>query len=200
MWLLFDIGNPRILNAAPHPDQLRFEEEELPPYLAAVRHSRIESIEDPLFLYSKTHWPEINLRRLYVFLNLKPPLGPTKMDDATVVAIRYQIRNAIATTLGLEPNRLPALESPDVKFVVTPAPPRPSKQPIAKRGSVGPLIHRVATEMWEAAGNPKDIPILLQLRQTIMKVLQDEHSVKLATSSNELGRWQKNLLAPKTDL
>jgi hypothetical protein len=49
--------------------------------------------------------------------------------------------------------------------------------------------------MWEAAGSPKDTQVILQLRQTIMKTLNDEHKIKTTTSSNELGRWQKQLLA-----
>jgi hypothetical protein len=51
--------------------------------------------------------------------------------------------------------------------------------------------------MWEAAGKPLDIPTILVLRQTIMKVLNDEHKIKVSTSSNELGRWQKELVAVK---
>jgi hypothetical protein len=48
--------------------------------------------------------------------------------------------------------------------------------------------------MWEAAGSPRDTTTILTLRQSIMKVLNDEHSIKISTSSNELGRWQKQLL------
>jgi len=51
--------------------------------------------------------------------------------------------------------------------------------------------------MWEAAGKPFDIPTILSLRQTIMKVLNDEHKIKISTSSNELGRWQKSLVTIK---
>jgi len=195
MWLLFDIGNSRILGAATTPDQLRFEEDELPTHLQAVRISRVESIEDPLFLSSQKWWPELNLRRLYVFLKLSPPLTPTKFNDAAFMDLRLRIRAGIAAGLGLEPSTLPPLEvyNPVINVVVS-TPPLPPRMPNARRGSVGPQIHSIATEMWEAAGKPKDIPTLLQLRQTIMKVLNDEHKIRTSTSSNELGRWQKQLL------
>jgi hypothetical protein len=195
MWLLFDLDTSRILGAAPDPVQLRFEEDEWPAHLASVRRTTIEAIDDHWFLMSRKNWPEMSLRRLYMFLKLSPPLTPTKFSDAAYMDMRMRIRTGIATQLGLEPNKLPILEAPKPVVSAPPPAPRAPRLPTARRGSVGPIIHRVATEMWEAAGSPRDVPTLLQLRQTIMKVLNDEHKVKLATSSNELGRWQKQLLA-----
>jgi hypothetical protein len=197
MWLLFDLVNPRILHVAPVPDQLRFEEGELPTHLQLVRSSRVEAIDDPIFLGALSHWSEIKLRRLYHWLKLDPPLSPAKMDEKAILTLRLQIRAAIAKQLRFEPSRLPTLEAPNIVISAPLPPPRPQRLPNARRGSVGPLIHRVATEMWEAAGKPFDIPTILSLRQTIMKVLNDEHKIKVSTSSNELGRWQKSLVTLK---
>jgi hypothetical protein len=116
------------------------------------------------------------------------------MDEIQIVTLRIRIRAAIATGLRFEPTKLPILEAYIGPVSVPAPPPPPPRLPNAQRGSVGPLIHRVATEMWEAAGSPKDIPAILTLRQTIMKTLNDEHKIKISTSSNELGRWQKQLL------
>jgi len=116
------------------------------------------------------------------------------MDEKAILTLRLQIRAAIAKQLRFEPSRLPTLEAPNIVISAPLPPPRPQRLPNARRGSVGPLIHRVATEMWEAAGKPFDIPTILSLRQTIMKVLNDEHKIKISTSSNELGRWQKELI------
>lgn len=196
MWLLFDMLHPRILGASAESGKLRYDEDEWPASLAGVRVTRVESIEDPLFLGVQKQWTELNLRRLYTWLKLEPAFGPAKMSEDTLLSIRLQIRHAIATQLDLEPAKLPALE---VYAGPVSAPPKstpsPPRLPAAQKGSVGPLIHRVATEMWEAAGSPRDIPTILQLRQTIMKTLNEEHKIKISTSSNELGRWQKQLLA-----
>jgi len=196
-WILFDMVNPRILHVAPTPDQLRFEEGELPTHLQLVRISRVESIEDPIFLGAPSQWTELKLRRLYTWLKLDPPLSPAKWTEETFLTIRLQVRAALAKQLRFEPSQLPTLEAPNIVISTPLPPPRPQRLPNARRGSVGPLIHRVATEMWEAAGRPLDIPTILMLRQTIMKTLNDEHKIKVSTSSNELGRWQKELVAVK---
>jgi hypothetical protein len=193
MWLLFDLVNPRIVNSATTPDQLRFEEDELPPHIAAIRRSRIEAIDDPLFLGVVKHWPELNLRRLYTWMKLDPPLTPSKMSEEALIELRLRIRLAIAGILGVEPTKLPTLEAYSGPVSVPQAAPPPPRLPNAQRGSVGPLIHRVATEMWEAEGSPKNTSTVLALRQKIMKVLLEEHKIKISTSSNELGRWQKQL-------
>lgn len=192
MWILFNMGNPSILHTAPEPHTLHFEE--WPRHLAHVRSIRVEAIDDPLLLGVRSVWPELKLRQLYTWLKLDPPLPPSKMDEIQIVTLRIRIRAAIATGLRFEPTKLPILEAYIGPVSVPAPPPPPPRLPNAQRGSVGPLIHRVATEMWEAAGSPKDIPAILTLRQTIMKTLNDEHKIKISTSSNELGRWQKQLL------
>lgn len=193
MKFLFDMESIRILHTSPNTEDLLFDEDNFPQHLAHIRSFRVEGIDDPLFLGSSKAWPELTLRRLYTWMKLAPPLTPTKMNDAAIMDLRMRIRAAMAATLRLEPSSLPMLVAPAI-VVSTPSAPRPSRMPIAHRGSVGPVIHRVATEMWEAAGSPREIPTILALRQTIMKILSDEHKIKNSTSSNELGRWQKHIL------
>jgi len=194
MKFLFDMTHITILHTAETAQELLFDDDSWPAHMAHVRSVRIEGIDDSLFLGSRKDWHEMNLRRLYHWLKMDPPLSPTKMDDNAILSLRIRIRNFIAASLHLEPNTLPPLE-PVLATVSAPPAPKPIRLPNASRGSVGPLIHRVATEMWEAAGSPKDIPAILTLRQTIMKTLNDEHKIKTSTSSNELGRWQKQILS-----
>ena len=79
----------------------------------------------------------------------------------------------------------------------TPAPTPRAPSTGAPRGprqhGVRDIVHTVATEMWVAAGSPKDVPTILKLRKEIMVALEEKHSVKRNTSSNELGNWQKQL-------
>jgi hypothetical protein len=192
LWLLFDMVPPRILHTAPNPDDLHFEEGELPPHLRNVWVFRTECLQDSLFLASRKGWHELNLRHLYTWLKLTPPLMPTRMNDAGILDLRNRIRLGIATQLGLEPNTFEPLQS--VTVAVEPPKVPVVRMPPARRGSVGPIIHNIATEMWEAAGSPRDLQQILILRKTIMKTLLEKHQIRTVTSSNELGRWQKNIL------
>jgi hypothetical protein len=195
MKFLFDMTNIRILGTSKILEELLFDEDTLPAHLKHIWSFRVEGIDDPLFLGSRHHWHEMNLRKLYTWMKIEPPLTPTKMNDAAIMDMRQRIRAAMAAGLRLEPSTLPILEASAAVINAPPPTPRAPRMPNAQRGSVGPIIHRVATEMWEAAGSPKDTQVILQLRQTIMKTLNDEHKIKTTTSSNELGRWQKQLLA-----
>ena len=154
--------------------------------------SRVEAIDDPLFLGVRSIWPELKLRYLYTWLKLDPALPPSKMDEVQLVTLRIRIRAAIATQWTWT-QELPILEAYLGPVSAPPASPPAPRLPPAQRGSVGPLIHRVATEMWETEGKPMDTTVILALRQKIMKVLLEEHKIKTSTSSNELGRWQKQL-------
>jgi hypothetical protein len=49
--------------------------------------------------------------------------------------------------------------------------------------------------MWEAAGKPTDKAVVLELRKKMMAELEEKHSVKRTSSSNELGNWMKDRLA-----
>lgn len=58
------------------------------------------------------------------------------------------------------------------------------------RGTAKALIWKVADEMWNEEGAPKDKAEVLQLRRKIMDTLE-EHGVKRASASSELGKWHK---------
>lgn len=73
--------------------------------------------------------------------------------------------------------------------------PRAPAAPSAPRaGGVRDIIFSTADEMWNAAGQPRDLPKILVLRKSIMDVLEAQHSIKRTTSSTALGDWQKRLL------
>lgn len=74
------------------------------------------------------------------------------------------------------------------------APSAPSAPRAPRTGGAREVIFRVATEMWQAAGAPKEISKILELRKQIMVTLESVHDVKKTTSSTALGDWQKNLL------
>lgn len=63
-----------------------------------------------------------------------------------------------------------------------------------RQHSVRPVIWAAADEMWEAAGKPRDIKVVIALRQKIMTALEDK-GVKRTSSSTELGNWMKTRLA-----
>jgi hypothetical protein len=188
--ILFDMTYITILGTAKNFEDLQFEEDEYPPQWNHIRSFRTDKLDSSTFLGASV-WTELNLRKLYTWLKIQPPLTPAKIS---LLELRTRIRTGIAAALRLEPSNFPTLGTVAVTVSV-PALPRPSKPPAANRGSVGPIIHRVATEMWKAAGKPRDPGVILQLRRQIMTALNDEHKIKTSTSSNELGRWQKEILA-----
>lgn len=53
------------------------------------------------------------------------------------------------------------------------------------------IIFRVADDVWSAAGSPRELPAILQLRKRMMDILESEHGMKRTTSSTALGDWQK---------
>ena len=103
-----------ILNAAPEARQLRFEEDELPPHLQTVMSSRVEAIDDPLFLGVRSIWPELKSVNSDMGPELDPALPPSKMDEVQLVTLRIRIRAAIATQLNFEPKKLPILEAYEI--------------------------------------------------------------------------------------
>lgn len=64
----------------------------------------------------------------------------------------------------------------------------------APRGGVRQVIWDKADTMWNEAGNPTDLSVVLKLRKQIMDALEAD-GVKRTSSSNELGNWQKNRLS-----
>jgi hypothetical protein len=64
-----------------------------------------------------------------------------------------------------------------------------------RAGGTRDIVYKVADEMWQQAGNPRDMRIVLDLRKKIMDVLEAQHSVKRTTASTTLGDWQKSRLS-----
>jgi hypothetical protein len=83
----------------------------------------------------------------------------------------------------------------------TPAAPKGPPVPVPPRAatvrasSVRPIIWEYADRLWEEAGKPTDKAVVLQLRKTMMDVLEKEKGVKRTSSSNELGNWMKSRIA-----
>lgn len=67
----------------------------------------------------------------------------------------------------------------------------PAKVPSAPRGGNRVTIFEVADRMWNEAGSPRDLSVVLPLRKTIMAELEANHGIKKTTSSTVLGEWQK---------
>ena len=64
--------------------------------------------------------------------------------------------------------------------------------PAAPRaGGVKETVYRIADAMWEEAGKPSGLKDVLELRKSMMNVLEAEHGIKKTTSSTTLGGWQK---------
>lgn len=74
--------------------------------------------------------------------------------------------------------------------------PHAARAPSAPRtGAITEKVFTIADQLWEAAGKPKSLQVVLQLRKKIMDVLETEHDVKRTTASNTLAVWQKTRLA-----
>lgn len=115
-----------------------------------------------------------------------------------------QLASLNCKPLTVEEGEQAALQAPQLraeraapKPAATPsAAPQPA--PAARKArahSVRPVIWAVADSMWETAGKPTDKAIVLELRKKIMTELEEKHSVKRTSSSNELGNWMKDRLA-----
>lgn len=63
-----------------------------------------------------------------------------------------------------------------------------------RAGGTRDIVYKVADEMWQQAGTPRDMKAVLDLRKKIMDVLEAQHSVKRTTASTTLGDWQKSRL------
>ena len=67
----------------------------------------------------------------------------------------------------------------------------PTRAPSAPRGGNRATIFEVADRMWNEAGSPRNLAVVLPLRKTIMAELEANHGIKKTTSSTALGEWQK---------
>jgi hypothetical protein len=69
----------------------------------------------------------------------------------------------------------------------------PAARPVAgaPRGSNKPVIWARMDRIWEKAGKPTNIDIVLGLRKSCMSELEHECNIKRTSSSSELGNWMK---------
>lgn len=104
--------------------------------------------------------------------------------------------------LTAEEGTAAATRAPQRRTVRT-ATPRPATVQTAPAGpavpkqrgfNVRPVIWAVADRLWDEAGKPTDVKVVLELRKKMMGVLEAENGVKRTSSSNELGAWMKTRL------
>lgn len=102
--------------------------------------------------------------------------------------------DGVVRTVSADAKPLPVQVAPQ-----RPALPATESEPVVpvapKSGSIREIIWSVASDLWIKAGKPADTKEILALRKQAMDVLEREYSVKRNTSSNELGNWQKSLVA-----
>ena len=94
---------------------------------------------------------------------------------------------ALVTTVGQAGARAAQVEP----TVPDPVAASTNTAPSAPRGGNRGIIFEVADKIWNAAGAPKDLSVVLQLRRQIMSELETGHGIKKTTSSTALGEWQK---------
>lgn len=63
-----------------------------------------------------------------------------------------------------------------------------------RNGSTKETIWSVADKVWESQGKPTDVKLVLSIRKEVMTLLENDYGVKKTSSSNELGKWQKERL------
>lgn len=143
--------------------------------------AQIAAVEDDLhnglpWKYSFGAKKPVPLERL-LSLHCKPP----SPDESASAALR-------APQLRAERS------APKPLAAAAPAP-QPAPVRRVRAHSVRPVIWDVADRMWREAGSPKDKAVVLELRKKMMAELEEKHSVKRTSSSNELGNWMKDRLA-----
>lgn len=90
--------------------------------------------------------------------------------------------------------RAPQRRKPALPTYAAPSaapPPQPPTAQKARMPSVRPVVWAVADRLWEEAGKPMDVKVVLELRKRMMAVLESENGIKKTSSSNELGNWMK---------
>jgi hypothetical protein len=159
-------------------------------YEALVQANSIAEDDETPYRYQRGSMKPLALDEAYAPppLRLRPPvLGdkPFKPADkpsgALFVGRDYSGAQAPQAPAG--PERTAA----STKVAAAPREPRAP-------GGARPRIFEVADAMWAAAGSPRDLPTVLNLRKQMMTALEAE-GIKRTTSSTALGEWQKTRLA-----
>lgn len=125
-------------------------------------------------------------------LGAKKPIRLERLDSLHC----KPLTNEEAEQAALQAPQLRAERAAPKPAATASAAPQPAPAPRKARAhSVRPVIWAVADSMWEAAGKPMDKAVVLELRKKMMTELEEKHSVKRTSSSNELGNWMKDRLA-----
>ena len=160
-----------------------FPQVEADPYEALVQSNSIADDDDTPYRYQRGSMKPLSLDEAYEPppIRLRPPvLGDKPFNPAEPVAPKPP---AQAPQAPAGPDRTTA----STKVAAAPRDPRAP-------GGARPRIFEVADAMWAAAGSPRDLPTVLNLRKQMMNALESE-GIKRTTSSTALGEWQKIRLA-----
>jgi len=149
------------------------------PYEALVQSNSIAEGDETPYRYQRGSMKPLVVDEAYAPtpLRLRPPV----LGDKPFVPAPKPSAQAPQAPAG--PDRTAA----STKVAAAPREPRAP-------GGARPRIFEVADSMWAAAGSPRDLTTVLNLRKQIMNALETE-GIKRTTSSTALGEWQKTRLA-----
>jgi len=144
------------------------------PYEALVQANSLAQDDDGFYHYQKgTMVPQVLEEAFpYEALRLRPPV----LGDKPFVPVQAPQAPTGHASIAAS-----------TKVAVAPREPRAP-------GGARPRIFEVADSMWAAAGSPRDMATVLNLRKQMMNALETE-GIKRTTSSTALGEWQKTRLA-----
>lgn len=149
------------------------------PYEALVQANSLAEDDDGFYHYQKGAMvPQVREESFpYEALRLRPPV----LGDKPFVPAPKPPAQAPQAPAG------PVSTAASTKVAAAPREPRAA-------GGARPRIFEVADTMWAAAGSPRDMATVLNLRKQMMNALETE-GIKRTTSSTALGEWQKTRLA-----
>lgn len=124
----------------------------------------------------------------------KPAIHQGLFEPPPLRAVRVEAEELRCANSANSYQRAPAAPTaPLPPGVSAPVAPQPPREPRA--GGVKETVYRIADAMWAEAGSPTGLKDILELRKSMMNVLESEHGIKKTTSSTTLGGWQKERLS-----
>lgn len=141
-----------------------------------MQASKVPEQRSERYLYNPGQMKPMIQDSLFKLEHVKLNKAPNEMD----YALKPPVRPAAPPLRPPAPTPAPG---PGAARTAAPSAPR--------QANVAGVVWAVADRHWEAAGKPTDTKVLLALRRKIMDDLEENHSTKRVTSSNELGRWMK---------
>lgn len=174
------------------------------PYEALVQSNSIAEDDETSYRYQRGSMKPLEVDEAYAPppLRLRPPVfGDKLFKPAEPVAPKPPTQaprapagpasTAASTKVAAGLDAFGKLRGPGGA-----CPPEVTAKLLAPRapGGARPRIFEVADTMWAAAGSPRDMATVLNLRKQMMNALENE-GIKRTTSSTALGEWQKTRLA-----